>query len=191
MRLVPSRIACEILGMCPNTLRKYADLGHIKVVKNASGQRWYDVDEYMGRAKKVAVVCYCRVSSPKQKDDLARQVVFMREQYPQAEIVQDIGSALNFKRKGLRSLLERLLQGDKLTLVVAHKDRLARFGFELIDFLVSTNGGELLVLDRVVDSPNEELTKDLLQILHVFSYRMHGLRRYSKKISQDPDLSVE
>jgi predicted site-specific integrase-resolvase len=145
----------------------------------------------MGRAKKVSLVCYCRVSSPKQKDDLARQVVFMREQYPQAEIVQDIGSALNFKRKGLRSLLERLLQGDKLTLVVAHKDRLARFGFELMDFLVRTNGGELLVLDRVVDSPNEELTKDLLQILHVFSCRMHGLRRYSKKISQDPDLSVE
>ena len=105
--------------------------------------------------------------------------------YPEAEIIKDIGSGLNFKRKGLRSLLDRLLQGDKFMLVVACRDRLARFGFELVQYMVEQNGGEIVVLDKTVHSPQSELTQDLLSILHVFSCRMHGLRKYSKKIKED------
>ncbi|WP_232731606.1 recombinase family protein [Kamptonema formosum] len=89
-----------------------------------------------GDTAKAATVCYCRVSSAKQRDDseagryrvlLARQVQFMRDRYPQAEIIQDIGSGLNFKRKGLQSLLVRLMRGDQLTVVVACRDRLCGF----------------------------------------------------------------
>jgi predicted site-specific integrase-resolvase len=112
----------------------------------------------------------------------------MQSLYPQAEIVKDIGSGLNFKRKGLRSLLDRLLKGDKLTIVVACKDRLCRFGFELIQYLVEKNGGSIVVLDQTVYCPQSELTQDLLSIVHVFSCRMHGLRKYGKKIKEDPNL---
>jgi len=113
----------------------------------------------------------------------------MQDKFPQAQIIQDVGSGLNFKRKGLNSILERLLQQDKLTLVVAHKDRLARFGTELIEYLIRKNGGELLVLDKNELSPEQELTQDLLAILTVFSCRMHGLRSYYKKIKEDKNLS--
>ncbi len=102
----------------------------------------------------------------------------------------DFGSDINFKRKGLRTLLERILRGDKLRIVVAHRDRLARFGGEVIQFLVEQNGGEVVVLNETVyGSPEEELTADLLAILHVFSCRMSGLRRYRDQIKEDRNLS--
>jgi len=178
-----------LLGLSPNTLRKYADEGLIQSIRTSSGQRRFDVDSYVGKNLPPAVVCYCRVSSPKQKDDLARQIVYMREQFPRAEIVRDVGSGLNFRRKGLRALLDRLARGQKLTLVVAHKDRLARFGFELIEYLVAQNGGEIVVLGRTELSPERELADDLLAIVHVFSCRMHGLRRYARQMQKDPHLS--
>jgi predicted site-specific integrase-resolvase len=188
MAYIPLRKAVEFLGVHPHTLRKYADEGKIKSIKNEAGQRLYDVESYQRGATRTAVVCYCRVSSTKQRDDLARQVEFMRQQYPDAEIITDIGSGLNFKRKGLQALLVRLMRGDKLTLVVACRDRLCRFGFELFEVMVEQNGGEIVVLDRKVHCPETELTADLLAILHVFSCRMHGLRSYSKKIKEDPSI---
>ena len=188
MAYIPLRKAVEFLGLHPNTLRKYADECKIKSIKNEAGQRLYDVESYQRSANKVAIICYCRVSSTKQRDDLARQVEFMRQQYPDAEIIKDIGSGLNFKRKGLQALLVRLMRGDKLTIIVACKDRLCRFGFELFEFMAEQNGGEVLVLDRVIYCPKTELTADLLAILHVFSCRMHGLRSYSKKIKEDPSI---
>jgi len=80
-----------------------------------------------------STVCYCLLSSNKQRDDLARQVAYLHGLFPDAEVIKDIGSGLNYKRKGLRAVLERIMRGDKLTIVVAHRDRLTRFGFELIE----------------------------------------------------------
>ena len=186
---IPLRKAAQELRLHPNTLRKYADNGTIPSIKNAAGQRLFDVQCYIRGAASASVVCYCRVSSNKQRDDLERQVACMQERYPSAEIVRDIGSGINFKRKGLRALLVRLLAGDKLTLVVAHKDRLARFGFDLVRYLVEQNGGEIVVLDQAVHSPTVELTQDLLSILTVFSCRMHGLRKYRDQIKEAPLLT--
>jgi predicted site-specific integrase-resolvase len=186
--LVPLRKAVQHLGLHPNTLRKYADEGKIKTIKNEAGQRLFDVQSYVNGSTRTSFVCYCRVSSVKQRDDLVRQVIYMQSLYPEAEIVRDIGSGLNFKRKGLRSLLDRLMRGDQLTLVVAHRDRLARFGFDLIQYMVEQNGGKIVVLDSTVHSPESELTQDLLSILHVFSCRMHGLRKYRQKIKEDSDI---
>ena len=188
MAYIPLRKAVKFLGLHPHTLRKYADEGKIKSIKNEAGQRLYDVESYQRGAARVAFVCYCRVSSTKQRDDLARQVEFMRQQFPEAEIIKDIGSGLNFKRKGLQALLVRLMRGDKLKIVIACRDRLCRFGFELFEFMVEQNGGEIVVLDRTVHCPETELTADLLAILHVFSGRMHGLRSYSKKIKEDSSI---
>lgn len=190
MNFVTLREARCLTGLCGNTLRKYADNGKIKSIRMPSGQRRFDLSDFLGEKEKVSpVVCYCRVSSAKQKDDLSRQVVFMREQFPNAEIIQDIGSGINFKRRGLRTILERAMQGDKLTVVVAYKDRLARFGFEIIEQVIQAFGGEVLVLDRTELSPEKELTEDLLTILLVFSCRMHGLRRYHNQIKEDKNLS--
>lgn len=188
MAYVPLRKAVEYLGLHPHTLRKYADEGKIESIKNEAGQRLYNVKSYRQRATQPAVICYCRVSSAKQRDDLHRQVEFMRERYPDAEIIKDIGSGLNFKRKGLQALLVRLMRGDQLTIVVACRDRLCRFGFEIFEFMAVQNGGSIVVLDQVVHCPETELTADLLAILHVFSCRMHGLRSYSKKIKEDPTI---
>ena len=186
---LPSRKAAEYLGLHPNTLREYADSGKIPYIRTESGQRRYDVDAYLRGRRPATVVCYCRVSSSKQKDDLQRQVEWMREKYPDAEIIQDIGGGLNWKRKGLVTLLERLHSGDKLQIVVAHRHRLARFGFEVLQWLAEANGGSVLVLGNTDHSPELELTEDILPILHTFSCRLHGLRRYSKAIKEDTSLS--
>ena len=189
MPYVPGRKAAELLGVHQNTLREYADAGRIPHIRTASGQRRYDVDAYLRGASAPAVVCYCRVSSSKQRDDLERQVEFMRERYPGAEIIRDVGGGLNWKRKGLVALLERLHQGDKLRIVVAHRDRLARFGFEVIQWLAERNGGELVVLDNTDHSPEPELTQDILAILQTFSCRLPGLCRYRQAIQADSSLS--
>lgn len=193
--LVGLKKAVELSGLHPNTLRTYADKGIIKATRmSPRGRRLYDSESFNLTRKEdkndeKSLVCYCRVSSAKQKDDLVRQVAFMRQQFPDAEIIQDVGSGLNYKRKGLQDILRRLVQGYKFTLVVAHRDRLCRFGFELLEYLFQQNGGEILVFDKASHSPQQELTEDLLAILHVFSCRMHGLRRYSNKIKTDKNLS--
>ena len=191
MPYIPGRKAAVQLGIHQNTLRRYSDEGRIQTIRTASGQRRYDVDAFVRESADATVVCYCRVSSAKQREDLVRQVCFMRERYPNAEIVSDIGGGLNFRRKGLVSILERLHRGDKLRIVVAHRDRLARFGFELIQWLAEQNGGGILVLNNADYSPEQELTQDIPAILHTFSCRLHGLRRYRNAIKADSGLSGE
>ena len=144
----------------------------------------------MGDQHPTHVIVYARVSSRKQQDDLERQVAYLKAKEPHAEVISDIASGLNFKRKGLKAVLERSLQGDKLTVVVAHRDRLARFGFDLIEWLIQRNGGQVVVLSKSAHtSPTDELLQDLLAILSVFAARMHGLRKYRDEIKEDPTLS--
>ena len=113
----------------------------------------------------------------------------MRNQFSTAEIIKDSGSGINFKRKGLQTLLERIMRGDKFRIIVAHRDRLAWFGGEVIPFLVEQNGGEVVVLDPTVHSPEAEFAADLLAILHGFSCRMYGLRRYRNEIKEDSSFT--
>ena len=188
MPYVPLRKAVEKLGLHPNTLRRYADQGQIETIRTKAGQRLFNVESYIMGATQSALICYCRVSSNKQKDDLHRQVAYMQSVYPEAEIVQDVGSGLNFNRKGLRSLLDRLMRGDQLEIVVACRDRLARFGFELIEYLAERNGGKIVVLDSSEHCPESELVQDILAIIQIFSCRLHGLRKYGNKIKKDRDL---
>jgi len=185
---ISSKKASKILGTHPNTLRKWADEGKIKHIRTPSNRRMYDVESFINGSGKKRF-CYCRVSSTKQKDDLGRQVEFMRQRYPQHSIIEDVGSGLNFKRKGLLTLLDSVCGREVEEVVVAHRDRLSRFGFELIKWLIEKNGGKLLVLNDVSQSPQAELVADLMSIIHVFSCRLHGLRKYSSKIKKDQDLS--
>lgn len=181
MAYVPLRVAIKTLGMSKDTLRKYADLGIIRSFRNPANQRLFDCDSFVTKQQPITI-CYCRVSSHKQQDDLNRQVSSLQSLYPEAEIIKDVGSGLNYKRKGLKTLLERLMSGHRITLVVTYKDRLTRFGFDLIKFLVEYNNGQILVLNEEVDTSREqELTKDLLAILHYFSARLYGTRSHKNK----------
>jgi len=182
--------AVQATGLHPNTLRKYADEGTIPAIRTPSGQRLFNIDAFVGKQSQSEIVLYARVSSQKQQNDLERQIAYLRSKEPHAKLVTDIGSGLNFKRKGLKALLERCLQGDKLTIVVAHRDRLARFGFDLIEWLVEGNGGQIVVLSKSAHtSPSDEVVQDLLAVLSVFAARMHGLRKYRDEIKEDPTLS--
>lgn len=185
MDYLSTKNAAQKLGIHPNTLRRWADEGKIKCFRTLANQRRYDVDGYLGIPQIAQTICYCRVSSHKQKDDLARQIAFMQSKFPDAKIVKDIGSGINFKRKGLKTILDAAINGDCLKVVVAHRDRLARFGIDLLRWIIERSGGELLVLNQVNLSPEQELTQDLLTVLHVFSCRMHGLRSYKDKIAKD------
>ena len=193
MRYYSVEQAAELSGFHPNTIRRWADDGTIPSYRTKGGHRRVCIDDYIkspnAPSEERVTICYCRVSSPKQRDDLTRQVEYMRERYPDAEIVKDIGSGINFERKGLRSILERAMRGTVVTLVVAYRDRIARFGSQIIEFVLQQSGGQLVVLNEVSLSPEQELTTDLLTILHVFSCRLHGLRKYKTQIQEDPDLS--
>jgi predicted site-specific integrase-resolvase len=186
---VTLREARKQLGLHPNTLRKYADEGIIETIKTPSGQRRFNVESFIKQKQNsLQTILYCRVSSARQKDDLQNQKNYLISKYPGAEVIIDVGSGLNFKRRGLRSILERLLQGDSIQLVVAQRDRLCRFGFDLIEYLVVKNGGEIVVLDQIEHSPEGELVSDILSIIHVFSCRIHGMRKYKNQIKEDKDL---
>lgn len=186
---VTLREARKQLGLHPNTLRKYADEGIIETIRTPSGQRRFNIESFISQThKSLQTILYCRVSSVKQTDDLQNQKDYLLSKHPGAEVIADVGSGLNFKRKGLRAILERLLQGDSIKLVVAERDRLCRFGFELIEYLVTKNGGEIVVLNQSEYSPEGELVSDILSIIHVFSCRVHGMRKYKNQIKEDSDL---
>jgi predicted site-specific integrase-resolvase len=120
--------------------------------------------------------------------DLNRQVAALVALYPNAEVISEIGGGLNFKRKKLQALLERVMQGTVQRIIVAHKDRFARFGFDHFQWLCQQYGCEIVLLNETTLSPEQELTQDLLAILHCFSSRVYGLRKYKSQVSQDPDL---
>lgn len=185
--------AAKILGLHPNTLRAYAKQGKIEHIVTSGGHRRFNVESFQkacgvgigqteeqdGTQGKGAI--YARVSSSKQQDDLERQIQHLKETYPDYEVFRDIASGINFKRRGLQRLLERVQSGDITEVVVAHKDRLARFGVELIQWIISQAGGTLVILDQSQPKPEQELAEDLMSIVHVFACRYHGRRRYKDK----------
>lgn len=186
---LPSRKACAHFGVCAATLRKWADEGKIKSIRTPSNQRLYDCASVEKDDTGRQNYCYCRVSSAKQRDDLDRQVQFMRREYPDYAVLADVGSGLNFKRKQLLYLLEECLQGRVGRVVVAYRDRLCRFGFELFEWFFAKHNVELVVLKQPDVSPQQELVEDLLSIITVFSCRVHGLRKYGDAMSADKSLS--
>lgn len=180
---VSTRKASEIIGVHPNTLRAWEKNGKICAVRTNGGHRLYDVHRFIREceeSKPKSIICYARVSSRKQSDDLQRQIKVLRENYPDASIVSDISSGLNYKRRGLQSILERALQDDSIVLIITHKDRLTRFGFEIIETIIHKNDGKIVVLSEDKLSPEEELTEDMLSIIHSFSSRLYGLRKYER-----------
>lgn len=186
---VSPRIAATRLGVSTKTLERWAAEGKIKILRTPGGQRRYDISSVIpADDAERQVILYARVSSHSQKSDLIKQVEFLASRYPNCECIQDIGSGLNYKRKGLIRLLERILSGNVRLVVIAHKDRLCRFGFDLVSWIASQFKTEILVLNQSNLSPEREMVEDILAIIHVFSCRLYGLRKYKKQITQDSEL---
>jgi putative resolvase len=182
--------ACEILGIHYHTLYKLATDGKIEYAKIGSRQL-YNVDKYI-RDNKISKtnkrkICYCRVSSGKQKEDLKRQEDYMRNKYPTYEIISDVGSGLNFKRDGLNEIIDSAIKGEIEIVVIAYKDRLARFGYELIERMITEySKGEIKVENKKEEeTPTEEITKDIIAIMNVYVAKMNGLRKYKNEIKEE------
>ena len=188
--MLKSAAAAKALDVHPNTLRQWAQDGHIKFTVTPGGHRRYDVGSTSTPAIETptaatlhttqAKIIYCRVSSAKQKADLARQVEFMRNKYPGFEVIQDVGSGLNYKRRGFARLLGRVMRHEVSTIAIAERDRLCRFGFDLCSLICDTFGTTIIVDRAPVDkAPSQDMVDDVMSILHVFSAKMCGKRRYA------------
>jgi predicted site-specific integrase-resolvase len=183
------------IGVVPKTLQRWDREGRLKAHRTVTNQRYYtdeDLSLVLGLptpANKKRCVVYCRVSRPAQKPDLVKQRQNL-EQFCTArglvvdEWIEEIGRGLNFERKRFLALVDRIIAGDIGMLVIAHKDRLARFGFPLIEHLCEVHHCELIVMNNQSLSPEQELTQDLLTILHCFSRRVDGLRNYRKTLKE-------
>jgi len=183
------------LQVSTTTLHRWSNEDRIRTIRTPHGTRKYslhDVQTLLSRSDsslEKTKICYCRVSSRKQIDDLERQQSFFRQEYPHHKLVTDIGSGINWQRKGLKTILEQAMSGHLSEVVVAHRDRLCRFAFELIQWILQTHGVKLVVLDQTTNqSSDTELADDILSIIHVYSCRQMGKRRY--KTTKDPNLSL-
>lgn len=171
-----------------HTLRNWELADKISAIRTPSNQRRYDIDSVLGTGHDRITAIYARVSSYKQREDLDRQVSYLQSLYPQAKVFKDIGCGLNFKRKALLALLGQVMSGDISAVVVGHQDRLARFGGDLIKWICEQNNCQLMVLSRNELSPEREMVEDILAIIHVFSCRLYGLRKYKSAIKEDSSL---
>lgn len=177
----------KLIGRTPQTLRNWDSSGRLKPHHTgAGGYRYYSHDQLKeilqikDDVETKKIIGYCRVSSNKQKDDLARQVENM-DKYLQSlnveyEIIQDIGSGINYTKKGLRTLLKKINDKEVSKIIVFYKDRLLRFGFELVEYMANLNGCEIEILDSTEKTEQQELVEDLIQIVTVFSCRLQGRR---------------
>jgi predicted site-specific integrase-resolvase len=186
------------IGRSVQTVRRWEREGKLQAKRLPSGHRYFDESDVrlmLGGAPKARdVVVYCRVSSAGQKDDLASQVQAMETYCLGAGIavdewIQEIGGGMNFKRKRFLALIDRIERGEVRLLLVAHKDRLMRFGFDLFAHIAEENGCEIVVVNQESLSPEREMVEDLLAIVHTFSCRLHGMRKYRQQIKEDfPDI---
>ena len=188
MRHVTPKEAATILGCHVSSLRRWESEGKIKAIRTPGGQRRYLLEEVelaAGVTRAIVTVLYARVSTHSQQDDLERQIEFLRSRYPEGEVISEVGSGLNFRRRKFIAVLERINRNDVKLLVVAHPDRLVRFGFELVRWLCEQNECKLVVLNDSKLSPEAELVQDMLSVIHCFSSRLYGLRKYAAKTKKE------
>lgn len=187
--------ASEFLGVSIETLRRWERSGKIKTYRTEGGHRRFDKTDLI-RLKSAdhstnrLTIGYCRVSSSDQKDDLTRQIDNV-SQYCiargyQFKIISDLGSGLNYNKKGLKELIELICSNSVERIVVNYKDRLIRFGFELIEQLCVIHKVEIEIINHTEDkSYEEELVEDVLSVITVFSAKLYGSRSHkAKKVVQ-------
>ncbi len=181
-----------LIGKSVITLQKWDRKGILKAHRSPTNRRYYTHDQYLEyrglkAAEKGLTIVYTRVSGVAQNPDLVHQVKALesfcrKEEIKVDEWIEDIGSALNYKRKHFNQLMERVELGEIRRIVIAHRDRLVRFGYGYFEAFCERHNTEIVVMDGEEMSPEQELVHDLLAIVTVFSARLHGLRSYKKAI---------
>ncbi len=187
-RLLKIGAAAAMIGSTPATLRRWEETGElIPARKTKGGTRYYAVNDLMALGDVDApTIGYARVSSHDQKNDLTRQsellAAFCAAKGWRYEVISDLGSGMNYRKKGLKRLLEMIMRRQMRRLVIAHKDRLLRFGAELVFALCEVQGIEIVIINKG-DEPTfeEELAQDVLEIITVFSARLYGSRSHKAK----------
>ena len=184
--------AAKLKGVSTSTLRRWETDGILIPERTANGHRRYDLNQLLGIKKELSfTIGYARVSSHDQKEDLARQVqvleLFSAQNGWQIEIISDLGSGLNYSKKGLKRLISLITNNQVERLILTHKDRLLRFGSELIFSLCEIFGTEVVIINRTEDASFEEdLANDVLEIITVFSARLYGSRSHkNRKLMED------
>jgi putative resolvase len=186
--------AAKELGISTKTLRRWTDADKIRFERSPTGQRRF----YLADIKRIIprdlnqtderiTINYARVSSHDQKEDLKRQAAvlesFSAANGWQFETIQDLGSGLNYKKKGLTKLLKRIMSGEVGRLVITHKDRLLRFGSELVFAMCEEFECEVVIVNKSPDelSFEQELVQDMIELIQVFSARLYGARSHKNK----------
>lgn len=183
------------IGVSEQTLRNWDNTGKLIAKRTKGNHRFYtedDYNDYMGISSKnqKKSYIYARVSTRNQKDDLENQIEFLK-QYTNAkgvivdDCLTDIGSDMNYKRKKWNELLDMVMQDKVDNIYVSYKDRFVRFGFEWFEQLCKKHQTNLIVVNNEKTSPEQEVVDDLIAIIHVFSCRVYGLRKYKKKVGDD------
>ena len=193
----------KILGVSAQTLRNWDAKGKLHPHHTSSnGYRYYSqeqLNQVMNIKPKLdrLIIGYCRVSSNKQKDDLERQIenmkMYLTAQGKPFEIITDIGSGINYKNKGLKELIQRISQNKVEKVVILYKDRLLRFGFELVEYIASLHDCNIEIIDNTEKTEQQELVEDLVQIITVFSCKLQGnrankTRKLVKELSKDDNV---
>ena len=189
----------ELLNVSVITLQRWDNNGKLKAFRSPTNRRYYTYEQYLeykGINKEDnnrKTIIYTRVSNSNQKDDLKNQVEFLR-QYANAkgiivdEVIEDYGSGLNYNRKKWNKLIDNCMQNEVNTIIITHKDRFIRFGYNWFERFLSKFNVEIIVVNNESLSPQEELVQDILSILDIFSCRIYGLRKYKKKIREDEEV---
>ena len=185
--------ACTFLHVCKNTLNRWEADGLIVPIRTPGGHRRYclsDLELLVGHSRrkkpKRRTIGYCRVSSAGQKDDLERQIAVV-SRYCEAhgyayKIVTDVGSGLNYGKQGIQKVVREICDGSVDRVVVNYKDRLMRFGYEMLEQVCESNGTEIEIINATDDvSAEDELVQDVLSIITVFSARLYGKRSHKNK----------
>lgn len=189
----------KMIGRTVNTLQRWDREGILKARRTPTNRRYYTEEDYyniMGIQQENAenqvndVIIYARVSNQNQKDDLKNQVEFLKtyanaKGYIVSNIITDIGSGLNYNRKGFNSIL---YSEKKQKILISYKDRFVRFGYSWFDNFLKSKGSEIIVVNNQTLSPKQELVEDLISIIQIFSCRIYGLRKYKQKIKNDEEL---
>ena len=192
----------ELLGVSVKTLQRWDREGILKANRTLTDRRYYTYHQYL-QFKGIStetdarqIVIYARVSTKNQTDDLKNQVAFLR-QFCNAkgmivdQCIEEYGSGLNYNRKKWNALLDDVMEQKIKTIVITNKDRWIRFGYDWFEKFCSKFDTTIVVVNNETLSPQEELVQDIISILHGFSCKLYGLRKYKKQIEGDEELAQE
>ena len=200
MTMLKPKEMAERLNVTVRTLQRWDNDGVLKAYRTPTNRRYYTEEQYLeytGQSQTVKdprkVVAYARVSSNGQKDYLKNQVRFLRnfangKGIILDDVITDIGSGLNYKRKNWNKLLDDVMDNQIKVIYITYKDRFIRFGYDWFENLCKKHNTEIVVLNNIDTSPSQEMIDDMISIIHVFSCRLYDLRKYKTEIKNDGSL---